>query len=187
MLSFLQNVLYYMMVEVLEPNWVKLEEALRHQCTTVDEVLKAHMECLDNTIRQCLLSSQSTLKLLFKLLRMCTIFSNQVKQQVIKFTQIRDRMELHSDAGSIGKREKQARLAERIAAELNGQAATEGLMELGQEFDGHLRNFLHELHGPKSKVNLLSLKNRIDYNGYYQDQFSHTSSRFPFHLGWPLV
>ena len=56
MLVLIQNLSYYMMVEVIEPAWHSLVVSLS-SCTTVDDVLEKHNDFLDNCLHDCLLSS----------------------------------------------------------------------------------------------------------------------------------
>ena len=56
MLVLIQNLSYYMMVEVVEPAWHSLVVSLA-TCTTVDDVLQKHNDFLDNCLHDCLLSS----------------------------------------------------------------------------------------------------------------------------------
>lgn len=54
MLHFLQNFLYYMTVEVVEPNWLALEDALR-AAATLDEVVDYHDRFLDACMKEGML------------------------------------------------------------------------------------------------------------------------------------
>ena len=67
MLHLFHSLAYYMMAEVLEPAWHRLELAL---CgvATVDEVLKLHAGFLDGCLKACLLTNQSLLKSMQKLI-----------------------------------------------------------------------------------------------------------------------
>ena len=56
MLTLIQNLSYYMMVEVVEPAWSSLVHGLA-SCSTVDDVLIKHNDFLDNCLHDCLLSS----------------------------------------------------------------------------------------------------------------------------------
>ena len=56
MLTLIQNLSYYMMVEVVEPAWHVLVANLQN-CSTVDDVINKHNDFLDNCLHDCLLSS----------------------------------------------------------------------------------------------------------------------------------
>ena len=78
MLHFMQNMLYYMMVEVLEPRHHQLEKNIRN-ANTVDEVLEYHSEFLDTCLKECLLSNHELIKLLTKIMTVCLLFSEQIE------------------------------------------------------------------------------------------------------------
>ena len=78
MLHFIQNLLYYMMVEVLEPRHHELEKNIR-TASTVDEVLEHHSEFLDTCLKECLLSNHDLIKLLTKIMTVCLLFSEQIE------------------------------------------------------------------------------------------------------------
>ena len=78
MLHFIQNLLYYMMVEVLEPRHHELEQNIQ-TTSTVDEVLLHHSEFLDTCLKECLLSNHELIKLLTKIMTVCLLFSEQIE------------------------------------------------------------------------------------------------------------
>ena len=57
MLQFCKNYLYYMLYEVLEPNYNKFIESL-NQVKTIDDVINIHNDFLDRCLNECLLTSQ---------------------------------------------------------------------------------------------------------------------------------
>jgi len=75
MLNLLQNLSYYMAVEVIEPAWHSLVTSIEG-CTTVDQVLVAHSSFLNSCLQDCLLSSPHLLASVKKLLGVCTAFSD---------------------------------------------------------------------------------------------------------------
>ena len=68
-----------MTVEVLEPNWHKFETKLR-SVSTIDEVLRHHSELLDTCLKECLLTNQTLLRLLFRIFDTCSRFAEQIEQ-----------------------------------------------------------------------------------------------------------
>jgi gamma-tubulin complex component 2 len=93
MLHFLQNLMYYMMFEVIEPNWSELEneiDSLKQQREyTVDDMLQVHSEFLQSTIQACLLTSRELIRALTRLLKTCLLFSDQMGH-FIRATQINE-------------------------------------------------------------------------------------------------
>jgi gamma-tubulin complex component 2 len=66
MLHFCKNYIYYMVVEVLEPNFHKLKQRLL-TVRTIDDVMTAHTEFLDECLKECLLTDQNLFRILTRL------------------------------------------------------------------------------------------------------------------------
>jgi gamma-tubulin complex component 2 len=93
MLHFLQNLVYYMMFEVIEPNFLSMESAILHpdgnafgeknyqtkeHQQTVDDVLNIHDEFVRRTLKECLLTNRDLIRNLTKLMTTCLVFSDQM-------------------------------------------------------------------------------------------------------------
>lgn len=61
MLSFVQQILAFATFEVLEPNWRMLEAKLE-KVTTVDQLLRDHVDFLDTCLKECMLTSSKLLR-----------------------------------------------------------------------------------------------------------------------------
>ena len=61
MLSFVQQILAFTTFEVLEPNWRVLEAKLA-KVTTVDQLLRDHVDFLDTCLKECMLTSSKLLR-----------------------------------------------------------------------------------------------------------------------------
>jgi len=61
MLAFVQQILAFATFEVLEPNWRALEAKLE-KVTTVDQLLRDHVDFLDTCLKECMLTSEKLLK-----------------------------------------------------------------------------------------------------------------------------
>ena len=81
MLNFVQSLQYYMTMEVLEPNWCIFEKKLL-SVATIDDVLRAHTDFLDTSLRDCLLSNRNILKTVSRLMELCLHFSQHMQEQV---------------------------------------------------------------------------------------------------------
>ena len=79
MLHFLQNFMYYMMFEVIEPRWNEMEKRFG-DAITIDDVLGVHEEFQNTVLKDCLLTSQDLLKILAKLMSTCLLFSEQMRR-----------------------------------------------------------------------------------------------------------
>ena len=57
-----------MVVEVLEPNFHKLRQKLLHGgARTIDDVMRAHTDFLDECLKECLLTDQNLFRILTRL------------------------------------------------------------------------------------------------------------------------
>ncbi|EGG19365.1 spindle pole body component 97 [Cavenderia fasciculata] len=85
LIHFLQNLEYYMMLEVLEPNWNRMKEAIKNS-TTVDEVIKVHDSFLETCLTECMLTDTRLVSLLMKFLNLCTLVSDLITKLVSEDT-----------------------------------------------------------------------------------------------------
>ncbi len=74
MLHFLQNFMYYMTVEVIEPNWASMDAALR-SASTLDDVIEAHDRFLDACMKEGMLFWPKILKRLERIKSICLRFA----------------------------------------------------------------------------------------------------------------
>ena len=79
MMGFMQNIVHYFTYEVIEPRWHEMEQQLRN-CSTMDEVLAAHVELQDTVLKECLLTNQELLKVLTKIMTICLLFAEQMNR-----------------------------------------------------------------------------------------------------------
>ncbi|ANB13065.1 Spc97p [Sugiyamaella lignohabitans] len=87
MLIFIQQLLYFCTVDVIEPNWSKLERELADS-KTVDLLMKKHIAFLDTVIKECMLTSPVLLKIRAKLFRACQMYGNFLPSQTPSLVQI---------------------------------------------------------------------------------------------------
>jgi len=79
MLHFMQNFVYYVMFEVIEPRWHNMKMKIKN-AKTVDEVLHFHNSFLAATHKECLLKNRNLLMTLTKIMQTCLLFSDQMKR-----------------------------------------------------------------------------------------------------------
>ncbi|KAL7443740.1 hypothetical protein ACHAXM_009023, partial [Skeletonema potamos] len=97
MLHFIQNFVYYMKFEVIEPHWRELERKLnasKEYCLnrsiygdskeatfprTVDDLLNEHNQFLTRLFTQCLLSNYDLIERASKIMTTCLLFCTQIK------------------------------------------------------------------------------------------------------------
>jgi gamma-tubulin complex component 2 len=61
MLVFVQQLLYFCTMEVVEPNWSKLMKRL-DEVKTVDQLMQHHVDFLDTCLKECMLTNSKLLK-----------------------------------------------------------------------------------------------------------------------------
>ena len=74
MLHFMQNFMYYVSVEVIEPNWAILEASLA-AAPTVDAVMEAHDKFLDSIMKEGMMFWPKILKRLERIKAICLRFA----------------------------------------------------------------------------------------------------------------
>lgn len=73
MLNCVQNLQYYMMVEVIEPNWHNFLEKMS-KVTNVDQVLACHNDFLSSCMKDCMLTNPDLLHTVNALVGVCVSF-----------------------------------------------------------------------------------------------------------------
>ena len=90
MLHFVQNFVYYVMFEVIEPNWTRMASQIRpttddgigashRSILTVDDILRIHNDFVITSLKECLLTNRNLVRTFTKLLTTCLLFSDQMK------------------------------------------------------------------------------------------------------------
>jgi gamma-tubulin complex component 2 len=79
MLHCLQHLIYYMMFEVIEPNWSEFVQKINlPSAQTVDDILLLHTQFLQRTLEACLITNRDLLSKLMRLMRTCLLFADQM-------------------------------------------------------------------------------------------------------------
>lgn len=78
MIHFVQNLLYYVTVEVLEQRWHELDKNIR-KSKNIDEVMERHNNFLDTCLKESLLTNQALHKIVTKLMATCLLFAKEMK------------------------------------------------------------------------------------------------------------
>jgi gamma-tubulin complex component 2 len=83
MLHFAQNLIYYFMFEIIEPNFLEMERQMVDPATagrrTVDNIVEVHEAFLQRTVEACLLTNRELVGTLTKLMTTCLMFADQMK------------------------------------------------------------------------------------------------------------
>ena len=183
MLHFLQNFTYYLMCEVVEPNWHAFETALR-DAQSVDELIDAHERFLDACMKEGMLFWPRILRRLERIKNVCLRFcglSETLEQSLPGRGSFRENLRAGrlsvaggEDTGgrvSASARERvEARYeaAQAIFDACEGDKYASEVARLEGDFDAQLRELLEALNGSAHlEPNLASLCARLDFNEFY--------------------
>jgi gamma-tubulin complex component 2 len=150
MLQFLRNILYYVVADVLEPNWQRFEEAYKSS-ETIDEIMGHHATFLDACMSQCLLSNEQHLRVLHSVTRVCLLFAgytDHFTRDLTNGTPARD-----------------------IAKEMADRGYETTIAKFETTFDTNLRSLLGGLSTMskrRASTHLANLCDRLDFGGYYE-------------------
>ncbi|XP_020277442.1 gamma-tubulin complex component 2-like isoform X2 [Pseudomyrmex gracilis] len=75
MLDCIQHLEYYMMVEVIEPNWLKFINKMS-KVSNVDDVLSVHQDLQDSYLKECMLTDPDLLSCITGICAVCIEFCN---------------------------------------------------------------------------------------------------------------
>ncbi|XP_017066983.1 gamma-tubulin complex component 2 homolog isoform X2 [Drosophila eugracilis] len=79
MMNAIQNLEYYMMIEIIEPNWHIFIEKMK-KVENVDNVLRLHQDFLDMCLKNCMLTESSHLnRSIFKICKLCLKFCDFIQ------------------------------------------------------------------------------------------------------------
>ncbi|GFN75493.1 gamma-tubulin complex component [Plakobranchus ocellatus] len=149
MLNFVQNFEYYMMSEVIEPNWHDFQQNMA-KVSNVDEVLAFHGDFLDCCLKDCMLTSTELLRIVHKLLVVCVTFSNYVQV-----------------------------LAEHVDRILEDENFEQTIVRFDTNFSRHLLELLDKIMDENTKTyehKLFNIIYRLDFNGFYTEQLEAMSA-----------
>ncbi len=180
MLHFLQNLVYYMMVEVLEPNWHTMVSRLK-AAKSVDEVLYVHDAFLDNCLTQCLLNNQELFKILTKIMTTSLLFAEQIKRtaanihdNLAKYAEQRDERKRPRRMDGTWRLTKVRTESEHASRMMRQTNYDDMITSFEAKFTRNVGHFIKILRG-KSNVHydhhLANLSTRLDYNGFYTQHF----------------
>jgi len=178
MIHFLQNFQYYMMVEVIEPNWHKFEASFR-KVKTVDEVLKIHTDFVDSCLHECMLTDPRLVRILMKLMAICEAFADVIKRLMnsimINTKPIQKGSERDKDKQK-GAKGKPKHTEKVIAQPIFDATLQTTIKEADEHFKYHLQLLLEALKAfsttGESNHYMVHLLTRLDYNGFYSQYFA---------------
>ena len=152
MINFLQNYLYYVTCEVIEPNWHAMSEGVQN-ARTVDEIIDIHDAFLDACMKQSMLFWPKILKRLDRLKELCLRFARDCE----RFVEAVERAK--ADITDAATALKLGLLEEEVNAVMDDSQS---------QFNRSLEEFLNVLNDSGHlEPNLGSLCARLDFNGFY--------------------
>ncbi|XP_078663652.1 gamma-tubulin complex component 2-like [Branchiostoma floridae x Branchiostoma belcheri] len=183
MLHFVQNYGYYMMFEVLEPNWHMLEHNLK-SVSNVDDVLHHHMDFLDKCLKDCMLTNTELLKIVSKLMVVCITFCNCIQRLTRTFL-ADEELQLTAPAGKGKVTEADVRktrtkvVSEHVDELVSSDSFEDTITNFDRNFSSLLLSLLDRLsHFSSSDCehNMMNIIYRIDFNGHYTEQLEQFSA-----------
>ncbi|XP_041449373.1 gamma-tubulin complex component 2 homolog isoform X2 [Drosophila obscura] len=156
MMNAIQNLEYYMMIEIIEPNWHIFIEKMK-KVENVDNVLRLHQDFLDSCLKNCMLTESSHLnRAIFKLCKICLKFCDFIQFNVWELLPRKENtnvwLETSLDATD---------------------TFSECIKRFDLEFTGLLISFLKQINKMAKKNTadrLMNLVHRINFNAFYSDQ-----------------
>lgn len=195
MLQFCKNYLYYMLYEVLEPNFNNFKESLKN-VKTIDEIIQLHDNFLDKCLNECLLTNQKihgiinhiNLRSHFFSRVIVRFFSNSASegdQADIDYF-LREDQHIINQFGLTRDEENNTHLVDAIARRkqrilLESKNIEKSIVEnnyyrMVDRFEKYFDNYLKELmqlltEQVKSEKHIANLVMRLDYNEFYSRHF----------------
>ena len=165
MLVFVQSFQYYMMFEVIEPNWTVLYQNLQ-SVATVDDVLACHTDFLDACLKDCMLTNSDVLRTITELMVVCATYSGCMK----RYSNLSDPPVIdHNDKSNVLTHVILKRTAKLIATDNVEQT----ISNFDREFTKHVLALLEKLthiSTSESEHSMLNLVARLDYNGFFTEK-----------------
>ncbi|KAI8905007.1 Spc98 family-domain-containing protein [Gorgonomyces haynaldii] len=79
MLHFVQQMIWHLFVQVIEPQWIQMESRI-HQSKTVDQLLETHDDFLNSSLKESMLTQPKLLSVFYSVLDTCNQFSDLAQQ-----------------------------------------------------------------------------------------------------------
>ncbi|PIK61694.1 putative gamma-tubulin complex component 2 [Apostichopus japonicus] len=192
MMHLVQNLQYYMLFEVVEPNWHILMDSLR-KASNIDDVLAHHNDFLDKCLKDCMLTTPQLLKIVSKLMLVCVTFSNFIQRATRTLTVESEtsllldpttpRKESREDEMDTSDTDKRGVASRVVSGHVSQLDSSEDFAETVTNFDSNFSSLLIDL---LDKLSLYSATNtehtkmniihRLDFNGFYTEQLEKVAA-----------
>ncbi|KAM7350453.1 gamma-tubulin ring protein 84 isoform 1-T1 [Cochliomyia hominivorax] len=175
MMNAVQNLEYYMMIEVIEPNWHIFIQNMS-KVENVDEVLLFHQDFLDSCLNNCMLRDTTALnRSIFKMCNICLKFCEfiQKSQRFFLDAELTCMMcdsndEDNSDSDHDFSSQKQSE-----SSMAPTDTFSERVKRFDLEFTGLLIGLLKQINDVASENpsdRFINLVHRINFNSFYNEQ-----------------
>ncbi|KAK7794541.1 hypothetical protein R5R35_009664 [Gryllus longicercus] len=179
MLNYVQNLEYYTMVEVIEPNWVSFLNKM-NKVNNIDDVLVCHSDFLDSCLKDSMLTNPDLLQNVYYLLDICMEFYEFIQHMGNYFidAELTSMLSGYDSSDSYGEVADSSKLSDssigrsyirkRIINETD--KFEEAIAKLDQSFTETLVQLVEQIMLFKSDNNndkLLNLVYRLDFNRFY--------------------
>lgn len=170
MLHFIQNLLYYITVEVLEPSWQVFVEKIR-KVDNVDQVISTHMELLNICMKESMLTDPALLQTATKLIKLCEAFAHFILKMHRHAKEAE--MGLSSLANVTSLSEVLLISPGDVFLPENSDTFDQNVARMELQFTTLLADLLHriaEMGHESYDSHMLTLLNRLDFNNYYTEK-----------------
>jgi gamma-tubulin complex component 2 len=187
MLHFIQNFQYYMMVEVVEPNWLAFEAGVK-SVANVDELQSQHVDFLNSCLQDCMLTSPQLLNILHKLMAVCVTFCNYMQRLTHSALNTKDANQqptalatlqaVSQGSDKTDQRASRKAFLDDVRYTSSDDSLASAVMTSQKNFTRLLSDLLWRIADDSTRVGeckLMNLVNRLDYNGFYTQ---HQQQRF---------
>ncbi|XP_032680668.1 gamma-tubulin complex component 2-like isoform X2 [Odontomachus brunneus] len=167
MLDCIQHLEYYMMVEVVEPNWLKFINKMS-KVSNVDDVLSVHQDLQDSYLKECMLTDPDLLGCITNICAICVEFCNFMQHMSRYYIDA----ELTSMIGACQEDVYEYEVENGVATKDGAGSFEETIVSLDEKFTQVLLRLLDRIcdlgcHNNNEK--LLNVLCRLDFNLFYTD------------------
>ncbi|KAH8294466.1 hypothetical protein KR018_008824, partial [Drosophila ironensis] len=177
MMNAIQNLEYYMMIEIIEPNWHIFIEKMK-KVENVDNVLRLHQDFLDSCLKNCMLTESSHLnRAIFKLCKICLNFCEfiQRSQRFILDAELKSMVcDSNDESADSSESDPEGLHQPQVESTLDPtDTFSERVRRFDLEFTGMLISFLKQINNMAKKNTadrFMNLVHRINFNAFYTVQ-----------------
>ncbi|GAB1597452.1 gamma-tubulin complex component 2-like [Argonauta hians] len=194
MLNFVQNLEYYLMVEVIEPNWHIFLNKME-TVSNIDDVLLHHGDFLHNCLKEGMMTNVDLLRIIHKLMVVCITFCNRIRRfnESLEGLPEKSWLTLTNSLQATNPEDPQKyKISKKVVAKAMDEESTEHLGTVISMFEANFNKLLTELmvymiHGNGEH----SLLCRLNFNGFYTNhcstfgKFLNSDGTFSFERSGP--